>query len=1103
MKAMRKLLLLLVCMMGFIANAQVDGLSYQGVIVNPEAQELPGQNNTGNFLSRTDVQVRFTIVDATGNEIYKETHETRTDRFGMFSLRIGEGTVISANEFTAIQWDGTPKNLKVEVAIDGSFKTLDTKELTFIPYAFHRDIFASGNMEVNGLVSLGDNLLVRGTTNLNDSLSVNNGTRTDLTGTLTVDDATLLNNSLSVNNQRATSLSGSLTVFGESQLNKRMTVEGATRFEDILDVDGASKLNRTLVVEGETTMDDNLTVIESNNTLLTGTLTVDGETNFNSTVNINNGSTLSLSGNLDVAEDVVLNGNLVVNRFTNLNKTLSVNNGEFTSLSGKLFVDGKTTLQDSLFVTGVTNLENVLRVNNEMPVYLSGTLDVDLATTLNSALNVNNGSDTQLTGPLTVQGMIDFGADLTVQGRTNLNGDLFVNNAALTDMSGPLRTDGSTMLAQTLVVDGATILNNDLTVANTSPTLFTGTLRVDGATTLNNTLDVVNLSATQLTGALGVDGITTLNNTLEVTNGAATALSGVLDVTQETLFNNTWNVGNAGQTNLTGLLNVTEFATLNTLNVANATPTQFTGTLGVTGATTLNSALTVNGFTQINDDLTVTGLADLQNLVAKNFNVSDDQAGEVALFSSTNETDSQGMLIKLGKTHPRFLGGVFIGANQVSNGGSPSPGVIQTIKDKFQAGVPTVITPGEMAVLIPDLISLGALPDINNFVFQEINARFQNVSFPGMDFANFNFPGIPGFPDTPELGVIFPGIQFYGGFGGGCSGQACVSVCVPLLGCATVCVPPVNICLPAIPAIGFPEIRLNGFNLTPRIPNLIPDLPFLSTPSLTDVNFPTLPDEIVFDALTNENQYAVFQDVDGRVLGSIRAESIQDFFARTLDNDVYMVNVLSEFVGIDLAKVKSKVGFRMVKIVVEYNQSGLEYSTGNGDYAEWLERQDTTEYLSAGDIVGVKGGKISRDLTDAEQLMVVSLRPAVMGNAPDEADAHKGNAVAFIGQIPVKVIGPVNSGDYIVPHDRLVGYGQAVSPKEMTVSQFGIAVGRSWITNLTEGPKMVNTVVGLQNGDWKRAIESIDTKQSKLNNGLDALEARLKAIDNKLSATVN
>lgn len=1100
---MKKLLLLLVCMLGFVAHAQVDGLSYQGVITNPEAQELPGQNNTGNFLSRTDVQVRFTIIDATGNEIYKETHQTRTDRFGMFSLRIGEGMLASATEFTVIQWDGTPKNLKVEVAIDGSFKTLDAKELTFIPYAFHRDIFASGNMEVDGLVSFGDNLLVRGTTNLNDTLSVNNGTATNLTGSLTVDQATLLNSGLSVNNQHPTNLTGSLTVFGESQLNKRLTVEGATRFEDALNVEGATRLKQTLVVEDETTMANNLAVIEGNSTLLTGTLTVDGESNFNSTVNINNGGSLSLSGNLDVAEDVVLNGNLVVNRFTNLNKTLSVNNGEFTSLSGKLFVDGKTTLQDSLFVTGVTNLENVLRVNNQMPVYFSGTLDVDLATNLNAALNVNNGSNTELTGPLTVQGMINFGTDLTVEGKTNLNGDLFVNNAAMTDMSGPLKTDGAAMLAQTLVVDGATTLNNDLTVANASPTLFTGTLRVDSGTTFNNTLDVLNVSATQLTGALSVDGVSTLNNTLEVTNGAVTALSGTLDVTQTTLFNNIWNVGNAGQTALTGLLNVTDLATLNTLNVANATPTQFTGTLGVTGTTTFNAALTVNEFTQINDDLTVTGLADLQSLIASNFNVSDDQVDEVAVFSSTDVTDSNGMLIKLGKTHPRFLGGVFIGAPDVGNGGAPSPSLINTIKSKFLAGAPTVITPSEIAGLIPDLISLGALPDINNFVFEAINANFANVSFPGMEFPNFNFPGVPGFPDVPTPGVIFPGIEFYGGFSGGCSGQACFSLCFPFVGCTTVCVPPVNICLPAIPAIGFPEIRLNGFNLTPQIPNLIPPLPFLNTPSLTDINFPTLPDEIVFDALTNENQYAVFQDVDGRVLGSIRAESIQDFLGRTIDNDVYMVNVLSEFVGLDLAKVKSKVGFRMVKIVLEYNQSGLEYATGNGDYAEWLERVDENEYLSAGDIVGVRGGKISRDLTNAEQLMVVSLQPAVMGNVPDQADAYKGNSVAFIGQIPVKIIGPVASGDYIVPHEGLSGYGQAVSPKEMTISQFGMAVGRSWITDMTAGPKMVNTVVGLQNGDWKQVVKSIDTKQSTLNAGLETLEARLMAIDSKLNATVN
>ena len=1100
---MKKLFLLLICLVGLQGWAQVDALSYQGVIINPDDQELPGVNKADNFLSRTDIQVRFTIIDATGNDLYQETHQTRTDRFGMFSLRIGQGMPITASLFTEINWDGIPKNLKVEVAIEGDFALLDTKELTFVPYAFHRDIFASGMMSVAGTTLFQDDLLVRGMTQLNDTLSVNNGTQTDLTGTLTVDQNSVLGGSLDVTNQHPTQMTGSLTLEGNGQLNDRLTVEGQTSLERTLEVNASTRLKTTLDVNGATTLANDVAVIEGNDTRLTGTLTVEGETNLNSDVTINNGGALNLSGDLTVSEATVIDGTMTVNRFTNLNKNLSVNNGEPTAFTGMLLVDGQTTLEDSLFVSKETNLENVLRVNNQMPTYLSGTLQVDLATTLNSALNVNNGSNTELTGPLNVQGMIDFGNDLTVAGRTNFNDDLFVNNNATTAMSGPLRVNGATFFADQMVVDGATTFNNDITVTNGSATLLTGTLRTDGATTLQNTLAVLNSSSSALGGSLAVDDITTLNSELEVTNSGSTFLSGLLDVTATTSFGNTVTVTNAAATQLTGLLDVTEMTTFNDLSVVNTTPTLLTGTLNVDGVATLNDAVTINGFTSVNSDLTVSGLADLQNLVARNFDVSDDQTGAVATFSSTDLTDSQGMVIKLGKTHPRYLGGVFIGAQDVGNDGAPSPAVVDMVKKKFQPGMVNLITPDEMFNLIPDLIALGALPDINNFVFEEINARLSGVGFPGMDFPNYDFPDVPGFPGTSEPGVIFPGIQFYGGFSGGCSGQACFSICFPFVGCTTVCIPPVNICLPPIPAIGFPEIRLNGFNLTPPIPNLIPSLPGLGTPALTDVFFPLLPDEIVFDALTNDNEYAVFQDADGRVLGSIRAESIQDFFGRTIDNDVYMVNVLSEFVGLDLAKVKAKAAFRMVKIVLEYNKSGLEFASGNGDYAEWLERSDINEPISAGDIVGVHGGKISRKLENAEQFMVVSYKPAVLGKAPEAKQAYKGNAVAFMGQIPVKVIGSVTKGDYIVPHPSITGYGQAIAPEQMTLLDHAQAVGRSWETDRAEGPKMVNTVVGVQNGDWQASVERVSNKQDQLDNKLHLLRNRLKAVQNKLDGTID
>jgi hypothetical protein len=97
-----------------------------------------------------------------------------------------------------------------------------------------------------------------------------------------------------------------------------------------------------------------------------------------------------------------------------------------------------------------------------------------------------------------------------------------------------------------------------------------------------------------------------------------------------------------------------------------------------------------------------------------------------------------------------------------------------------------------------------------------------------------------------------------------------------------------------------------------------------------------------------------------------------------------------------------------------------------------------------------------------------------------------------MGQIPVKVIGPVMAGDYIVARNDIPGYGLAIHPKNMTIEEYKLVVGRSWDSNLKDGPKMVNTVVGVHNHDF---LNIIATLQQKAN----STEERLKNIENLLN----
>ncbi len=241
----------------FIASvsifAQTDGISYQAVIIDPNAQEIPGADIEGTILPNTTIAIRFTIYDATNADEFNETHVTETDQYGMINLVIGS---VNHDEFTRISWDGTAKDLQVEIDFSGlssDFIELSRQELLFAPYAYHRNITATGTLRVDDATNLNSELTVEGPTNLNSSLDVNNNNNTKLTGTLNVDGATDLNNSLTVIgktslidslivNQSPSLFDGNITVEDTATFNGPAMFNAPVDFVEIT-VNGPSNLN--------------------------------------------------------------------------------------------------------------------------------------------------------------------------------------------------------------------------------------------------------------------------------------------------------------------------------------------------------------------------------------------------------------------------------------------------------------------------------------------------------------------------------------------------------------------------------------------------------------------------------------------------------------------------------------------------------------------------------------------------------------------------------------------------------------------------------------------------------------------------------------------
>ena len=89
-----KILLFLLITFGATAlQAQIDGISYQAVIIDNNPQEIPGVDIPANNLPNAALDVKFTILNHTGATEYQEIHNTETDPYGMINLMIGQGDV--------------------------------------------------------------------------------------------------------------------------------------------------------------------------------------------------------------------------------------------------------------------------------------------------------------------------------------------------------------------------------------------------------------------------------------------------------------------------------------------------------------------------------------------------------------------------------------------------------------------------------------------------------------------------------------------------------------------------------------------------------------------------------------------------------------------------------------------------------------------------------------------------------------------------------------------------------------------------------------------------------------------------------------------------
>ena len=139
---MKKYLYLFAFIFSGLIHSQSSGITYQAVIYNPSGEELPGQNNINAPLTEQDICLRFNFIDSSSGLEYQEVIQVTTDVFGMVNVIIGNDIQTGGytDGFEGIVWDGSAKNLMVEVDIKGNcsdYDEISNQPFTYIPFAYY------------------------------------------------------------------------------------------------------------------------------------------------------------------------------------------------------------------------------------------------------------------------------------------------------------------------------------------------------------------------------------------------------------------------------------------------------------------------------------------------------------------------------------------------------------------------------------------------------------------------------------------------------------------------------------------------------------------------------------------------------------------------------------------------------------------------------------------------------------------------------------------------------------------------------------------------------------------------------------------------------
>ncbi len=100
------------------------------------------RDDAGNLVSEQPVSIKISVLQGTvdGTVVYSETHTPTTNSFGLVTLEIGGGTVVSG-DLSTVDWGNNTYFMKVEMDATGgtSYAVIGTSQLLSVPYALNAE----------------------------------------------------------------------------------------------------------------------------------------------------------------------------------------------------------------------------------------------------------------------------------------------------------------------------------------------------------------------------------------------------------------------------------------------------------------------------------------------------------------------------------------------------------------------------------------------------------------------------------------------------------------------------------------------------------------------------------------------------------------------------------------------------------------------------------------------------------------------------------------------------------------------------------------------------------------------------------------------------